>query len=594
MYRAERQTLKRVSKKGVVSAPTNLNLFKIDESGEPIEDATGEQRRETEKTLRELVGTIEDFMMTSFAAQGSMNAFIREGSTQRKSILTRFLDLQIFDDMLKVAKSEMSELRGEMRAAPDRNWKVLIEEQSELKQQLTAEKQDVESELTDIKKKRDDLKIRLAALPSADMYTQEQIREQSVSLQSLQEKKSRLEKRIVDLSTEIDSTGRKVEKIEAIKNQFPIEELRDELDLQKSLTSQQELVEARLELEIQNLDQKKKLNKKLKPCDCFEHLPTCKYVKDANKSAAELDDQKSVISTTRKELRAVKSNLQKIVEKSLFDRLQKYEDILKVEQESRLKHSEMRLDMKELENDHQDTASKLSQGKELLREMRLRSIDEERDKAVVNMRRQLKSLEGRISDLDAERMYLTEGISVARQKEEQLNEEQDKFGKVKSRWETYNTFMQAVDKKGIPLTILSLHLPQINAELQKILQGVVNFELTLEADPDSNNMDIVIDYGDSRRIIECGSGMEKMISSLALRVALINVCNAPRSDVLIIDEGFGALDDKSIEACSRLLISLKKYFANILIISHVDAVKDVVDNILDIRKEGKDSSVRYA
>ena len=594
MYRAERQTLKRVSKKGVVSAPTNLNLFKIDESGEPIEDATGEQRRETEKTLRELVGTIEDFMMTSFAAQGSMNAFIREGSTQRKSILTRFLDLQIFDDMLKVAKSEMSELRGEMRAAPDRNWKVLIEEQSELKQQLTAEKQDVESELADIKKKRDDLKIRLAALPSADMYTQEQIREQFVSLQSLQEKKSRLEKRIVDLSTEIDSTGRKVEKIEAIKNQFPIEELRDELDLQKSLTSQQELVEARLELEIQNLDQKKKLNKKLKPCDCFEHLPTCKYVKDANRNAAELDDQKSVISTTRKELRAVKSNLQKIVEKSLFDRLQKYEDILKVEQESRLKHSEMRLDMKELENDHQDTASKLSQGKELLREMRLRSIDEERDKAVVNMRRQLKSLESRISDLDAERMYLTEGISVARQKEEQLNEEQDKFGKVKSRWETYNTFMQAVDKKGIPLTILSLQLPQINAELQKILQGVVNFELTLEADPDSNNMDIVIDYGDSRRIIECGSGMEKMISSLALRVALINVCNAPRSDVLIIDEGFGALDDKSIEACSRLLISLKKYFANILIISHVDAVKDVVDNILDIRKEGKDSSVRYA
>ena len=97
MYRAERQTLKKVSRKGVTSAPTNLNLFKIDESGEPMEDATGEQRRETEKTLRELVGTIEDFMMTSFAAQGSMNAFIREGSTQRKAILTRSLDLQIFD-----------------------------------------------------------------------------------------------------------------------------------------------------------------------------------------------------------------------------------------------------------------------------------------------------------------------------------------------------------------------------------------------------------------------------------------------------------------------------------------------------------------
>ena len=301
-----------------------------------------------------------------------------------------------------------------------------------------------------------------------------------------------------------------------------------------------------------------------------------------------------MISTTRKELRAVKSNLQRIVEKNLSTRLEKYEDILKLEQESKLNDSELRLQMKELEGEHQGVLTKFSQGKSLLREMRLRSIDEEKDRAVIAMRKQLKKLESRISDLDAERIYLTEGISVCKQKEQTLAEEHERFGAVKARWETYSTFAQAVDKKGIPLTILSLQLPQINAELQKILQGVVNFDLMLEADPESNNMDIYIDYGDSRRIIECGSGMEKMISSLALRVALINVCNAPRSDVLIIDEGFGALDDKSIEACSRLLTSLKKYFANILIISHVDAVKDVVDNVLDIRKQGQDSNVRYA
>ena len=593
-YRAERQTLKKVNRKGVVSAPTNLNLFKIDSDGEPIEDATGEQRRETEKTLRELVGTVEDFMMTSFAAQGSMNAFIREGSTQRKSILTRFLDLQIFDDMLKIAKSEMSELRGEMKAAPDRNWLELIQEQTELKDNLVSQKAEVESELDTVKKERDDLKVKLAALPTAEMYTQDQIQDQVKKLNDLEVKKASLKDDIVSLSEQIENIGRKVEKIDVIRSQFPIGELREELELQKNLRSQQELIEAKLELEIQKLDQKKKLNKKQKPCNCFEHLPTCKYVKDATKSAAELDEQKSIISTARKELRAVKSNLQKIIEKNLSVRLQKYEEILKLEQESKLNHSELRLQMKEVEGEHQGVLTKFSQGKHLLREMRLRSIDEEKDRAVIIMRKQLRNLESKISDLDAERIYLTEGISVCKQKELTLAEEHKKFGAVKSRWETYSTFAQAVDKKGIPLTILSLQLPQINAELQKILQGVVNFDLMLEADPDSNNMDIYIDYGDSRRIIECGSGMEKMISSLALRVALINVCNAPRSDILIIDEGFGALDDKSIEACSRLLTSLKKYFANILIISHVDAVKDVVDNVLDIRKKGQDSSVRYA
>jgi len=592
MYRAERQTLKRVSRKGNTSAPTNLNFFKVDSNGEPIADETGEQRRETEKTLRDLVGTIDDFMMTSFAAQGSMNAFIKEGSTQRKNILTRFLDLQIFDDMLRVAKNEMSELRGEMKSAPDRNWTELINEQLSLKSTLAEEKVEVENELQTLKKKRDDLKMQLAALPAGSLYTKQQVQEQVITLSKLKAKENDFKNRLIQVSSELEATFKKVEKIDAIREQFPIEELREELELQKSLSNQQELIESKLELESQRLESKKKSAKKLEKVPCGDQFPKCPYIKDAHKSAGQLDDQKVVISAVRKELRALKSSLTSLLSKGLNVRLEKYEEILKKAQDLRLAHSEMRVQMKELEADHQEVSTSLSAGKSLLREMRLRSIDEEKDHAVVTMKNQLSSIENRVNELDAERLYLTEQISISKQKSTTLLEEKERFGEVKSRWETYNTFVQAVDKKGIPLTILTLQLPQINNELRKILQGVVNFELSLEADLESNNMDIFIDYGDSKRIIECGSGMEKMISSLAMRVALINVCNAPRSDVLIIDEGFGALDDKNVEACSRLLTSLKKYFANILIISHVDAMKDVVDNVLDIRKNGKDSNVK--
>ena len=106
-------------------------------------------------------------------------------------------------------------------------------------------------------------------------------------------------------------------------------------------------------------------------------------------------------------------------------------------------------------------------------------------------------------------------------------------------------------------------------------------------------MDIYINYGDSKRIVELGSGMEKMMASLAIRVALINISSLPKTDTLIIDEGFGALDESNIEACNNLLISLKKWFRNIIIISHVDAVKDAVDNVIDISLNGKNSEVRY-
>ena len=131
-------------------------------------------------------------------------------------------------------------------------------------------------------------------------------------------------------------------------------------------------------------------------------------------------------------------------------------------------------------------------------------------------------------------------------------------------------------------------------EIASVLQGVTGFTVELESDEGSNEMVVYINYGDSRRIIECCSGMEKMMSALAIRVALINVSALPKSDILIIDEGFGALDSANVEACGRLLESLKQWFKTILVISHVDAVKDGVDNVLEIRRKGPDAHVVFS
>ena len=110
---------------------------------------------------------------------------------------------------------------------------------------------------------------------------------------------------------------------------------------------------------------------------------------------------------------------------------------------------------------------------------------------------------------------------------------------------------------------------------------------------ESNNIELYIDYGDSSRKIETGSGMEKSISSLALRVALLNISSLPKTNMFIIDEGFGVLDENNLEACNRFLISLKRFFKNIILISHIDSVKDTVDNLLEITSSGANSKVVY-
>jgi exonuclease SbcC len=164
--------------------------------------------------------------------------------------------------------------------------------------------------------------------------------------------------------------------------------------------------------------------------------------------------------------------------------------------------------------------------------------------------------------------------------------------KLQSEWKVYETIIGATGKDGIPLQIIASQLPRINSEIVKVLQGVANFNIELAADEESGDLEIFIDYGDSRRPIELGSGMEKMISSLAIRTALIEVSAIPKPDIFIIDEGFGALDDTNLEACARLLISLKRNFKNILVISHVDSIKDIVDNIIEVSHDGVDAQAR--
>jgi DNA repair exonuclease SbcCD ATPase subunit len=141
--------------------------------------------------------------------------------------------------------------------------------------------------------------------------------------------------------------------------------------------------------------------------------------------------------------------------------------------------------------------------------------------------------------------------------------------------------------------IVASQLPIINAEITKILQGIVDFNVELVLDDETgDSLEIYINYGDSRRPIELGSGMEKTIASIALRVALINVSSLPKPDFFVLDE-IGNLDAAQVEACNRLLVSLKHYFRTIILITHVDGAKDIADHVIEITRDEKDSRVTY-
>ena len=114
----------------------------------------------------------------------------------------------------------------------------------------------------------------------------------------------------------------------------------------------------------------------------------------------------------------------------------------------------------------------------------------------------------------------------------------------------------------------------------------------LETDGKNINAYIVYD-DDNFWPIELTSGMERFISSLAIRASLINVSSLPRPNFLAIDEGLGNLDSVMLSSMGLLFDYLKSQFQFIMLISHIDQTRDMVDSIIELSKTNGYSKIQY-
>ena len=112
---------------------------------------------------------------------------------------------------------------------------------------------------------------------------------------------------------------------------------------------------------------------------------------------------------------------------------------------------------------------------------------------------------------------------------------------------------------------------------------------------DGKNINTFIAYDeDNVWPLELSSGMERFISSLAIRVSLINVCNLPRTNFLAIDEGWGTMDSDNLNSVHQLFQYLKTQFQFAFIVSHIETMRDFVDTLLEIKKVSGSSSVKFS
>jgi len=171
------------------------------------------------------------------------------------------------------------------------------------------------------------------------------------------------------------------------------------------------------------------------------------------------------------------------------------------------------------------------------------------------------------------------------EKVKNLTEQKEQLEEYQKKYAAYDLFMRCMHPNGISYKIIKNKLPIINEEISKILSNIVEFEVFFENSEEK--LDIYIKHPKyDARPIELGSGAEKTLAAMAIRLALLNVSSLPKGDIFILDEPGTALDEDNMEGFVRIIDLVKSQFKNVILISHLDSLKDCVDMTIDIDKVG--------
>jgi len=594
-YKIERSSKKYKKKlKGKVTdeAKTDVDFLVYDNATEVETSLNGITRMETDKNIRKVFGTIEDFLTTSMASQLDSLSYLNEGSTRRKEILAKFLDLEFFDRKFKLVKEDSSDLKGAIRKLSDRNYDEEIQESS-------TELARVETKLMHDQRKYDDTQKNLQNL-------QEELRKVDHQISSVPEevidirqviknlKKLKKETSIIDTNLKkkqemLSSEEGFLKKIENFIDGFNIENINN----QKQIISEYQQRLDSIDIEIKTFEQQKKvIDRKvdlLKSAPCgFKLKEKCHFVKDARAAVDDANRVRIGINQLSLNKDTISRKLIEANPARIDQYIEKYHMILE-------KKSSKSSEVASLKLDIEKDKIKLMQAKNILSTLEEKEDLYEQNKQaienldVLNSERaalidQIKEVEITNKDFKQSLLEIYRSVGSLEQKNKELNEQKQHFRDLEEEFTVADLFMSCVHANGISYDIIKRRLPIINDEISKILTNIVDFEVFFEND--ENKLDILIRHPKhDARPIEMGSGAEKTIAAMAIRLALLNVSTLPKGDVFILDEPGTALDAENMEGFISILDMIKSQFKTVLLISHLDSLKDIVDSEISIEKK---------
>jgi len=577
-----------------IEAKTDIEFNRHCKVTEDAESLNGLSRNDTDKNIRKVFGTIDDFLLTSMASQLDSLSFIKEGSTKRKEILAKFIDLVIFDKKFKMAKEETADLKAAVRRLEEKDFDEEIsevEEEMESNQKLTREQkkvcESVKQGLLSLEEEVKQIDLKINSMPAG-----------VVNIESLRKDLQTKAGRMQDLIKENQSNEDKIkdnnaflEKVVDFKSSFDITDLTEKRSIIAENKKKLDSIVNELNIKNNNLTNLNKKVKLLEEVPCGSEFSHCKFIKDAYVAQNDVNLVQDAIDRLNQNSEKIEGEIVKLDPNKIEDYIEKYNQIVGKEAEKTTEVSDLSLHVEK--NNSQIITVQLEVDK-----LNEKVLEYEKNREVIenlellvnskkDIKKNIKKKKDTLQNCEESMLELYKSNGSLEQRLENLKGQQEELRQLREDISAYDLFMRCMHPNGIPYDIIKKKLPIINEEIAKILTNIVNFEVFFEAN--DKKLEIYIKHPRfDARPIELGSGAEKTISAMAIRLALLGVSNLPKPDMFILDEPGTALDEENMEGFIRILTDMiKTQFKTVLLISHLDSLKDCVDTTIEIdRKDG--------
>ena len=204
-------------------------------------------------------------------------------------------------------------------------------------------------------------------------------------------------------------------------------------------------------------------------------------------------------------------------------------------------------------------------------------------------------------------------LGGARQRVEILNTQRarkEEFERTREQLEQqivrFKSLERAFGRDGVPALLIEQALPQIEAKandlLERLSDGQMSIRFITQAEYKDKKredlketLDILIRDSSGTRDYEMFSGGEAFRVNFAIRLALSEILaqrKGARLQTLVIDEGFGSQDSQGRQRLIEAINLIRHDFAKILVITHLDELKDAFQNRIEVEKTNRGSKVR--